>query len=114
LIQEINRADIVVQPSRREGFGLSILEAMACGKPVVSTQCSAIPEVIDHERGGYLCEPGSVEQLAKAVVKLAQSLELRRQMGEYNRQQVVQRFTLRQMAEKHLRVYQSVAMRGQQ
>ena len=70
LIQQINLADISFQPSRREGFGLSILEAMACGKPVVSSNVSAIPEVLEHEKGGYLCEPGSVDQLVNAIRKL--------------------------------------------
>ncbi|MEW5975209.1 MAG: glycosyltransferase family 4 protein [Acidobacteriota bacterium] len=108
LIREINGADIVVQPSRREGFGLSILEAMACGKPVVSTNCSAIPELIDHGKGGFLCEPGSVSQLVEAVRKLAQSPQLRIQLGQYNRQKVLRQFTLTRMAREYSEVYRSV------
>jgi len=108
LVVEINRADIILQPSRREGFGLSIVEGMACGKPVVSTHCSAIPEVLDHEKGGLLCEPGSVGQLASAIQRLAQSAHLRKQMGEYNRRQVLARFTLAQMADAYWKLYQQV------
>ena len=50
--------DILLMPSVREGFGLSIAEAMACGLPVVATNCSAIPELIDDGKGGFLCPPG--------------------------------------------------------
>jgi glycosyltransferase involved in cell wall biosynthesis len=109
LIEEINRADIILQPSRREGFGMSILEGMACGKPVVSTHCSSIPEVLDHEEGGLLCEPGSVDQLVRAIQRLAQSVELRRKMGLHNRRQVLARFTLVQMVEAYWKLYQQLS-----
>ena len=101
LLKEINRADIAFQPSRREGFGLSILEAMACGKPVVSTNCSAIPEILDHGKGGFLCEVDSVDQMVAAIRSLCHSLELRQEMGNYNRQTVLNRFTLEQMSNRY-------------
>jgi len=108
LIRQINQADISFQPSRREGFGLSILEAMACGKPVVSSNISAIPEVLEHEKGGYLCEPGSVDQLVNAIRKLAQSETLRHQMGRFNRRVVEETFTLDRMACAYHALYQTV------
>ena len=109
LIRAINRADIILQPSRREGFGLSILEGMACSKPVVSTACSSIPEVLEHEKGGILCEPGSVDQLENAVRKLAQSPDLRLSMGLYNRQRVLDQFSHQKMAARYLQVYKSLS-----
>jgi glycosyltransferase involved in cell wall biosynthesis len=108
MVEEIQGCDIALQPSRREGFGLSILEAMSCGKPVVSSYCSAIPEVVEHEKGGYLCEPGSVSQLAKAVRQLAQSPELRQRFGNYNRKTVLNKFTLPQMAASYRQIYSSL------
>lgn len=108
LVREINRADIVLQPSRREGFGYSILEGMACGKPIVSSNNSSIPELVDHGKGGYLCEVGSVDQIVKAIQDLGQSAERRKIMGEYNRQQVLSRFTLQQMTERYTAVYQEL------
>jgi len=108
LVREINRADIAFQPSRREGFGYSILEAMACGRPVVSSNCSAIPELVDHGRGGYLCEVDSVAQIVAAIRNLAQSLELRRRMGDYNRQVVVQKFTLEAMCNRYSTLYRGL------
>lgn len=108
LVRQINQADISFQPSRREGFGLSILEAMACGKPVVSSNVSAIPEVLEHERGGYLCEPGSVAQLVNAIRKLASSESLRIEMGRFNRRVVEEKFTLERMAREYHALYQTV------
>jgi glycosyltransferase involved in cell wall biosynthesis len=108
MVEEIQGCDIALQPSRREGFGLSILEAMSCGKPVVSSYCSAIPEVVEHEKGGYLCEPGSVSQLAKAIRKLAQSPELRQRFGNYNRKTVLNKFTQLQMAASYRQIYSSL------
>jgi glycosyltransferase involved in cell wall biosynthesis len=108
LLIEINKADIVFQPSRREGFGLSILEAMACSKPVVSTNCSAIPELLEHGQGGYLCEVDSVEQMVTAIRELACSAELRRKMGAHNRQVVLDRFTLELMASQYFNLYRSL------
>jgi L-malate glycosyltransferase len=108
LVREINRADIAFQPSRREGFGYSILEAMACGRPIVSSNCSAIPEIVEHGKGGYLCEVGSVAQMVAAIRNLAQSLELRRRMGEYNRQVVLQRFTLQAMCNQYCTLYRGL------
>ncbi len=109
MIRQINQADVCFQPSRREGFGLSILEGMACGKPVVSSNVSAIPEVLEHEKGGYLCEPGSVDQLVSAIRKLAHSETLRSQMGRFNRQVVKEKFTLEKMAQAYHALYQTVA-----
>jgi glycosyltransferase involved in cell wall biosynthesis len=108
LIRQINEADIAFQPSRREGFGLSILEAMACGKPIVSSNASAIPEVVVHEKGGYLCEAGSVSQLVEAIRRLAGSPSLRSQMGQFNRQVVQEKFTLDRMARAYCKLYRSL------
>lgn len=58
-------AQLFVYPSLYEGFGLPPLEAMACGTPIISSNCSAIPEVVGN--AGILIDPNSVSQIAKAV-----------------------------------------------
>ena len=108
MVEQINKADIVLQPSRREGFGYSILEGMACSKPVVSSNCSSIPELVEAGKGGYLCEVGSVDQIVKAIQELAQSEDKRKLMGEYNRQRVLNRFSLRQMAQQYSALYREL------
>jgi glycosyltransferase involved in cell wall biosynthesis len=54
LVDTYNRCDIFLSASRLEGFGLSVAEAMACGKPVVATNCSSLPELVVDGKGGFL------------------------------------------------------------
>ena len=95
-------------PTVREGFGLSIAEAMACGLPVVATNCSAIPELIDEGKGGFLCPPGDVAVFAEKLNILAGSPEMRREMGEYNRAKAEKQFTLGRMVREYDRLFNEV------
>jgi len=69
LAQWLASADALVHAGTKETFGLVILEAMACGLPVVAARASAIPELID-ESVGMLAEPGSATSMAEAIVAL--------------------------------------------
>jgi glycosyltransferase involved in cell wall biosynthesis len=62
-------ADVFAYPSRYEGFGLPVLEAMACGTPVVTTTGGSLPEVAGD--AATLVEPGDTHALAAAIAKLA-------------------------------------------
>ncbi|MHB1349598.1 MAG: glycosyltransferase family 4 protein [Desulfobulbaceae bacterium] len=94
-------ADILLFPTVREGFGLAAAEAMACGLPVVTTNCSSLPELVVDGKGGYLCEIGNTEEFARRINQLAQSSILRKEMGEFNRTRVEERFTLKQMVDNY-------------
>jgi len=87
-----NRADILVMPTLREGFGLAVAEAMACGLPVVATRCSAIPELLVHGEGGYLVTPGQVDEFVERLNLLAADPALRARMGAFNRARIVADF----------------------
>ena len=106
-----NDVDVLLFPSFREGFGLAVAEAMACGLPVVTTDCSALPELIDEGRGGYLCAPGASGMFAAKLNLLAQSSQLRREMGEYNRDKVERLFTLAHMARAYQQLFEEVISR---
>jgi glycosyltransferase involved in cell wall biosynthesis len=73
-------ADVFVYPSLYEGFGLPVLEAMACGCPVVASNVSSLPEVVGE--AGMLVDPYDVETLAHAVSTVLQDDELKRQMSK--------------------------------
>lgn len=68
LIQAYSAADILVAPSLHEGFGLTLLEAMACGTPVITSNCSAMPEVVGD--AGVLVDPTDSQAIANAIQHL--------------------------------------------
>lgn len=101
-----NQYDILLFPSAREGFGLFAAEAMSCGLPVVTTNCSALPELIEHGKGGYLCEIGDVVDFAEKINQLAENPGLRREMGEFNRSRIEEKFSLVRMIKEYKEVFE--------
>ena len=99
---------ILLMPTVREGLSLSVLEAMACGLPVIASDCSSLPEQIDHGKGGFLCPVGDVDDFAKKINILADSPRLRREMGEYNRAKVEKMFTLDRMVTEYRDLFEEV------
>ena len=79
-------SSILVQPSRTEGFGLVLVEAMACGLPVVSFDCENGPRsIISDGDNGFLVSPFDIELFANRIIQLIASHDLRKSMGEKGR-----------------------------
>ena len=97
-------ADLFVYPSLYEGFGLPPLEAMACGVPVVTSNVSALPEVVGD--AGVLVDPLSVEDLRAAMWKVLSSNDLHQQLRARGFAQA-RRFTWENTARRTLQVYQN-------
>lgn len=108
LVREYQHCDIFLFPTRFEGFGYTVLEAMACGLPVVVTDCSSLPELVLEDKGGYLCRLGDVAQFAKKINILAESSVLRKEMGEFNRTRVEEKFTLSRMVNEYKQLFEEV------
>ncbi len=100
--------DILLLPTVREGLSLSVLEGMACGLPVIASDCSSLPEQIDHGKGGFLCPIGNVDSFAEKINLLANAPNLRREMGEYNRAKVEKMFTLKRMVNEYKDLFEEV------
>ena len=81
-------AEIFVLPSFKETFGIVFLEAMHYGLPIVTTNVSAMPELIEEGKNGFLVPPADSQALAKAISKLIENPDLIKQMGEAGRQTV--------------------------
>ena len=103
--------DIFVMSSVTEGLGTSLLDAMACGKPIVATTAGGIPEVVDDGRTGILVPPRDHHAMADALVKLLENESLRRQMGEAGLSLANAKFSAERMVMDTLRVYEQVRSR---
>ncbi len=97
--------DIVVQPSRQEGFGLTISEGMLFGKPAIGSNVGGIPEQIKDGKNGFLFGVGDSEQLATKLLQLIENKELRENMGRKGKEIVMDRFTVKRGYEDHARLY---------
>jgi glycosyltransferase involved in cell wall biosynthesis len=98
--------DVLLFPTVREGFSMAVLEAMASGLPVVASNCSSLPEQIDHGKGGYLCPVGDYRAFAKYIRRLATDRCLRISMGEYNRARIEKQFTAERMVRSYINLFE--------
>jgi len=102
----LSRADIFVLPSYSEGFSMAILEALACGLPVIITRQCHFPEVAE-ARAGIVIDPDSA-QLAEAMIELLDNPKLREEMGNNGKRLVMERFTWDKIANQMIELYQRV------
>ena len=106
LLPKVYRAaDIFVLPSHSESCAMALLEAMACGLPVVATEVGGTRELVSQDVNGYLVPPWEPRALADALARLAADSTLRRNMGERNAQMIQQSYTLQTMTAQYLNVY---------
>ncbi len=105
VLQEI---DIFVMPSIQEGLGLSILEALACGVPVVASNVGGIPSIIKHDVSGLLVEPANPMAIAGAIMRVMEDRRLAIRLGQKGRQQVEEKFNLGTMVSEIEKVYEEV------
>jgi glycosyltransferase involved in cell wall biosynthesis len=107
------QAAIAVLPSYyREGIPRSLLEAAACGRPVVTTDMPGCREIIEDGVNGYLVVPRDVVSLADALEKLIKDPSLRDRMGRAGRERVLQHFTERHVVAQTLDTYQDLLERN--
>ncbi|HWQ16121.1 MAG TPA: glycosyltransferase family 4 protein [Roseiflexaceae bacterium] len=106
LVAAYRSCDILLFPSRLEGFGIAPAEALACGRPVVTTDASALPEVVDHGQNGFLCRRDDVMGYAARVRELGEDAALRRRFGEHGREKVARSFGYDQLGQGFVRLYQ--------
>ena len=95
--QLLSLADVLVLSSHMEANPVSILEALACGKPVVAPRVGSIPESIEDGMNGYLFPAGDEEQLAARLAHLLECPEQAARMGAIGRERVVAQWSLERM-----------------
>ncbi len=101
-------ADIYAMAPLYDDIPKAILEAMACGKAVVSTGVDGIPEIVD-KNSGILVPPRDPEKFANAIIKLLSDKELSEKLGKNGRELMVKKYTWKQTAEQYLNLYEKLS-----
>jgi glycosyltransferase involved in cell wall biosynthesis len=96
--QLMQQTDVFVLPSFAEGVPVSLMEAMAAGIPVVTTQIAGVSELVENGASGYLVPPGDVELLGDRIQTLLNNPELRTAFGQVGRAKIEAEFDIRQEA----------------
>jgi glycosyltransferase involved in cell wall biosynthesis len=104
-------SDIFAMPSLWEGLPLSLLEAMSCGKPIVASATSGIPEAVTSEQDGLLVSPGSVEELTAALDRLLTDASLCQRLSERAAARGRAVFSIDAMTDQYEDTYRSLAQR---
>jgi glycosyltransferase involved in cell wall biosynthesis len=113
VLELLGTVDMLVAPSvpsrdgRREGIPVVLMEAMACGLPVVSSRLSGIPELVDEGQSGLLVSPGDFSALATAIRILHDDEILRRRLGAAGRAKVMKEFSLDKNTAKRANLFLS-------
>ena len=97
--EHLNRANVLVHSAIDEPFGLVLLEAMSCKLPIVAFRSGGIPEIVQHERTGFLTAVNDVETFVSYVLELKESAQLEKHMGNRG-SEVVQQFSIENYVEQ--------------
>jgi glycosyltransferase involved in cell wall biosynthesis len=108
LVEYYRSSSVFVAPTLYENLPIRVLEAMACGVPVVASNVCAIPEAIDNGINGILIQPGSIDELIDAICRLLGDPSLRQKMGDNARRTVLEKFNWKINAIKTVEVYQQI------
>jgi sugar transferase (PEP-CTERM/EpsH1 system associated) len=104
--------DLFVLPSLGEGISNTILEAMACGLPIIATQVGGNPELVEDSRTGMLVPVSDPECLAQTLLKYFRNESMLESQGRAGRARIESHFSMQAMARDYLSVYESVFLRS--
>lgn len=105
------QAQVFVMPSYYETFGISVIEAMAQGLPVVAAQAGALPELVEDGQNGLTVPPGDAEALAQALVELLRQPQKAHAFGAAGQKKVHQHYTPQAVAQQLIDFYQKALYR---
>jgi glycosyltransferase involved in cell wall biosynthesis len=110
LLPYYQQADVVINPSLSEAFGMSLVEAMATETPVIATKIGGMPEIVDDNVTGLLVEPGNPQELADAAVELISHPDRAREMGTAGRKKVRQCYSWSKIVESLVNTYAAIGV----
>ena len=105
VFEHLQQSDIFILPSRAEGHSNALLEAMACGLPVIVSDIPANLDVIENKRNGLTFAAGDPASLVNAVMLLLENLGLRERVGQMARQTIESQYSLSYIADRYISLY---------
>ena len=108
LVSYYNRSKVFVLPTYYEGLPTTILEAMSCQLPVVASNVSGIPDVINEGVDGYMVSPGNIQGYYDRIVELLKDSEKQRLFGAAGRKKVLENFTWPRIAKGIVKIYEEL------
>jgi len=108
LVKLYNKATVFCSPSLVEPFGVVMLEAMACGKPIVATKTEGATEIIQNGKEGFLVDIGNPKSIADALLTLLHNHDLTKSMGRNAREKCLKKYSWSVVAKIYSRVYSSI------
>jgi glycosyltransferase involved in cell wall biosynthesis len=104
--------DLFLNTSLHEGIPLTILEAMALGRPVVAPRVGGLPEIISHGEDGLLVEGREPKKFARLCLELMENKNLRMKIGDRAAKKIAAHFSSSRMAAAYLQLYVQSCVRG--
>lgn len=101
----MHEADVFVFPSLHEGFGLALVEAMACGLPVIATEAVKSNDLIEDGKSGFLVPVKDAEAIAEKVKQILDDSDLASTMGQAGCERIKTLFSSRKMAARYMELY---------
>jgi len=110
LVEAYRRSSVVVLPSttESESFGMTLIEAMACGKPVVASDVGGIPFVVDDGRDGLLVPPANPRELASACLRVLKDTEFAGTLGQHGRQKIERSYTWATRVDRYASIFSDI------
>ncbi|WP_026689511.1 N-acetyl-alpha-D-glucosaminyl L-malate synthase BshA [Alteribacter aurantiacus] len=108
----LSMSDLKLLLSEKESFGLVLLEAMACGVPVIGSRIGGIPEVITDGECGYICELGDIDEVARKAVQLLSNETLHRTMANEAQRRAEEVFHQNRIVAQYEEVYERTLRQG--
>lgn len=108
LVSLYSAADVFVAPSIQENLSNAVMESLSCGTPVVAFDIGGMPDMIDHQKNGWLAKPFNTDDLGEGIQWILNSANKSEDLNMNARQKVVDNFEISKIAHRHLELYRSI------
>jgi L-malate glycosyltransferase len=108
LVDILSASDVFLIPSQSESFGLAALEAMSCGVPVISSSVGGLPELVSHNKSGFIAEIGDIDRMAKYVIDLLSNERKYKLFSKNARERAVNKFDISKVIPIYEEYYKTI------